>query len=496
MNKSNFFSARNKKNLALAIAGIIGLSICACGAEASEDSGGSKFDPIPDEAYEFWADEELVSPSYYDGKYCAVSKGAPAGHWERTDRQFILSGETTATKGDVTVTAELSDDPGDYSDGFFIYNGDEGEKKISFSTSYVRETYDPGRECEPSIYLKYGPSKKDSLGKIYGAAYFADVSTGDDIFGQSVKVREYLVPKKNYGTGYQIMRGFGKNTPNRNGGYDEKDGSGGTYIDPFGHMPVFVSEGDKIWFVVDMIDGETWQVGMRNLFEFTWVLDPDKPPYGTAPEEEESHDSVEWTPTEHPGRWDLTDVIYTGSREASTSKNGVTAAAERFGVDGQHMRFTFDGREKYYMPTSIFDSSYYASGYFSETVSIYPDPVSDDPVGEPRCIFCLADVEMDQDGAITAFEPMHYFTQFLSDDSIKAFSPGPNGKEMKWREYEKKSDLNFKGSFPEGKTDGEKKYLVYGARDSVTGDCSLYNVYEYTYTMGPVTEWMYNSPGY
>ncbi len=507
MTNRGFFSIRNKKSVALALACIIGLSLCACGAEGfdggkkdddTEVTGGSKFDPIPDEAYEFWADEESVSPSYADAKYCAVSKGTPSGHWERTDRSLILSGQSTATKGDVTVTAELSDDQNGFDDGRFIYNGDGGENLIRFSTSFVSESYDPGEACNPSITLKYEEHKKNAPGKIYGAAYFADVSTGDDIFGQSVKVREYLVPERNYGSGYQIMRGFGKNTENRSGGHEEKDGSGETFVDPLGFMPVMVSEGDKVWLVVDMIDGETWQVGIRKLFEFTWVPDSDESAYDAVVEEEEEHDenSPEWIRRDYPGRWDLTDVIYTGSDEGTTEKTGVTATAERFGVDGQNMCFTFNGREKYYMPTSIFDKSYYAEGYFSEIVKIYPDPVSDNPAGEPRCIFLLADVERDSDGAITTFKPKHYFTQFLSDGPIKAFSPGPKGKEMKWREYEKKSDLNFEGSFPEGKADGEKIYLVYGARDSVTGDCSLYNVYEYTYTMGPITEWTYNPPGY
>ncbi len=263
-------------------------------------------------------------------------------------------------------------------------------------------------------------------------------------------------------------------------------------------MPVMVADGDRIWLVVDMIDGETWQVGIRSLFEFTWVPDPDGSTGAAAAEEEEEHDenSPEWIRRDYPGRWDLTDVIYTGSDESETHKTGLTATAERFGADGQNMCFTFNDREKYYMPTTVFDRSYFADGYFSETVSIYPDPVSENPAGEPRCVFFLADVETDQDGSITTFKPRHYFTQFLSDGPVKAFSPGPKGKEMKWRDSEKRSTLNFEGSFPEGKADGDRIYLVYGARDSITGACSLYNVYEYTYTMGPIIYWQYNPPGY
>ena len=52
----------------------------------------------------------------------------------------------------------------------------------------------------------------------------------------------------------------------------------------------------------------------------------------------------------------------------------------------------------------------------------------------------------------------------------------------------------LEGSFPEGKKDGEKIYLVYGVMDGFSGGVRMYNIYEYTYTMGPVTEWVNNPP--
>ena len=37
-------------------------------------------------------------------------------------------------------------------------------------------------------------------------------------------------------------------------------------------------------------------------------------------------------------------------------------------------------------------------------------------------------------------------------------------------------------------------YLVYGIMDDVTGKVRMYNVYEYEYHKGPITEWVYNPP--
>ena len=52
----------------------------------------------------------------------------------------------------------------------------------------------------------------------------------------------------------------------------------------------------------------------------------------------------------------------------------------------------------------------------------------------------------------------------------------------------------LEGSFPTGEKDGEKIYPAYGVMDGFSGNVRMYNIYEYTYTVGPVTEWVNNPP--
>ncbi len=266
---------------------------------------------------------------------------------------------------------------------------------------------------------------------------------------------------------------------------------------------------------MDVVDVETWQVGVRKMFEFTWVLDPDKPPYGTEDEAEEEHEEgePEWYKVEHPGIWNFTDVIYTGSESTSSEKDGITVKAERYGADGQNIRFTFDvtgdvnvtadteysckGEEKkLYLQYSAYKYSYYAEDMLYPRIGIFPELTQEHSPGTIDCIFALCDVEFDKSPSGPTVQPKNYFSAGYPKESVKKFSPDPRGKTMSWSDYYRKAYLSLEGCFPQGAGDGEKIYLVYSATDEVTGECSLYNICEYTYTTGPIVEWMYNQPGY
>ena len=75
---------------------------------------------------------------------------------------------------------------------------------------------------------------------------------------------------------------------------------------------------------------------------------------------------------------------------------------------------------------------------------------------------------------------------------------------MTWRQtgaegetdYPEYAYTSLDGSFPAGERDKEKIYLVYGMMDTIAGDIRMYDIYEYTWQEGPVTEWIYNPPMY
>ena len=75
---------------------------------------------------------------------------------------------------------------------------------------------------------------------------------------------------------------------------------------------------------------------------------------------------------------------------------------------------------------------------------------------------------------------------------------------MTWRETRAEGETDYPeyaytsldGSFPAGEKEGEKIYLVYGMMDTNAGDIRMYDIYEYTWKKGPITEWIYNPPMY
>lgn len=511
----------NKRIIAVTLAGVLTFSLCACevhpenlGINISNNnsSDADKYAEIPQEAYTFWKDETPVDEAYYEGRYYALAKGAPAGHWECTDRQLIFSEKTEYSDDDLTVRVvpKETDDDYDYDDGVFYYEGNGGEARMSAFAMFLSSSYRAGDECDPTVCFEYDTRKGSAPGKMYGAAYFADVKPGGDIFGQSISVREYFTPKYSNKVGYQQMRGYGEKTINAHNSSRRSDGGGEVTANPVADFPSIVAAGDKIWVVVDVIDGETWELGFRKCVEYTWTLDPDEPPVGMAEAVEEEHDenSVEWIKRELAGRWDLSDVRYLSSEVQEAEKSGLKVNANRYGVDGQNLCFDFEvtgeshtGEKKrlflpFKLPYSLFNTSFYPGQGFYPDVRIFPTSDGENTPGNVKCLYALCDVENIEDPTSISVTPKYFFDTRYPRQGIQYFSPYPEGDTMRWFEYNKEFELSFDGGFPEGNEDGEKIYLVFSATDEMTGECALYNIATYTYTKGPIVVWEYIMPGY
>ncbi|MCR5402859.1 MAG: hypothetical protein K6E91_03450 [Butyrivibrio sp.] len=520
MNKSRFLSGIAGSTFACLLSAAMAILLCACDEDPgnygstgsgnssnTSSSGDNKYEPIPEEAMTFWQDEAPVDPSYYEGRYYALAKGAPAGHWECTDKQLIMSGDNEYSDGSLSikVVPKETDDEYDYDDGVFYFEGSGGKSRISAFAMFMSSSYNAGEECAPTICFEYDPKSDSAPGKLYGAAYFADVKPGDDIFGHSISVREYFTPRHGKKNGYIRMRGYGKGTINSHNYAKKSDGGGEMSTDSSACFPCFVAEGDKIWVVVDVMDGEAWKVGMRKLAEYTWVLDPDKPAYGMEEQVEETHEESdpEWTKNEYAGRWDLTGVRFVNSDKSSGEKNGAKVTVNRYGVDGQNLSFEFEAPGQkdeilfpFLLPAGQYGLNFYAGDNLYDTVRIYPSSAENQKNELLSCLYAICDVENEDSPSDLKITPKYYFPTQYPKKGIKSFSPYPQGDTMRWTERSMTAELNLEGSFPEGETDGEKISMVIGASDVITGECSLYNIFEYTYSKGPFVVWDYNPPGY
>lgn len=469
-------------------------------------SSATNYAEIPKEAYTFWGEETPVDASYYEGRYYALSKGAPAGHWECVDRQVVFSKDYEYSDGElsVKVVPKETDDEYDYDDGVFYYEGSGGQSRMSAFAMFISSSYNAGEMCNPSVCFEYDKRSSSAPGKMYGATYFANVEPGDDIFGHNITVREYFTPEHGK-RGYLQMRGYGDKTKNSHNTAQKSDGGMEVSSNPAANFPCFVAEGDRIWVVVDVIDGETWKVGFRKLVEFAWVLDSDKPAVGMGPVEEETHDETdpEWIRNEYPGRWDLTDVRFVNSAKLKGEKDGASVNVYRYGADGQNMSFDFEapGQKNsvlypFERPYSLFGSCFYPGDHYYDALRLYPSTTDNQKNELMSCLYALCDVENIDSPSDLKIVPKYYFSTGYPHQGVKSFSPYPQNETMKWTENIKTAELSFEGSFPEGDSDGDKIYFVIGAADTVTGGCYLYNICEYTYSKGPFTVWDYNPPMY
>lgn len=348
----------------------------------------------------------------------------------------------------------------------------------------IEDSYDPGREMKAVLTFRV---EYDDIGEsddVWGSMYFADIGDSEGSLDDKPVVREYFKKTQNDDTYEPVeMSRFGKDNDGRHGSAKGSDGDLEYYYDARAAFPRLCAEGDKIYVVLDISDREGTVI-TRYLWEYTFKMtEPDKE---NADETDHGpEDYPEYYSVEYPGCWNMTDIRFIGGDGEEIRDGDVTITAQRYGVEGEDMVYTFKGDDGSYTRIHVPDfyptAKVFAGGSFFAWIknTAYRDP--EDAVGNLHCSLALADVEFDTGKYGIKIHPRQYI-----DTLISSMSEGET--------FEAPGRIVFDGSFPAGQEDGEKIYLAYGVMDGFSGGVRMYNIYEYTYTMGPVTEWVYNPP--
>ena len=364
--------------------------------------------------------------------------------------------------------------------------GDELPNKYETRIWDIEDSYSPGEKMDVDLTFRVDYENIKDSDDIWGSMYFADLNGTDGDLGNKLAVRKYFGKSQNDDTYDPVeMSRFGKDNDGRNGSAKGSDGDIEYYYDARATFPRLCAQGDKIYVVLDISDAKD-NIITRHLWEYTYeASDP-----GSKAEDAQEYvpteeDYPEFYSIEYPGRWDMTDIRFIGGNGDEVKDSDVTVKAERYGVEGEDMVYTFKGSDesysRIYVPDFHPDSSVYAGGSFYAWIRNTDYRVPEDAEGKLHCSLALADVDFNKGKYGVKVNPRQYFdtmTSSLSDE--KTFdAPGK---------------ISFMDSFPAGKEDGEKIYLAYGVMDGFSGGVRMYNIYEYTYTMGPVTEWVHNPP--
>ncbi len=433
------------------------------------------------------------------------------GHWELTGETFFTPVHELRQDGDLMITAKRGSDR-NADDMVFEFSEASAKRKdrktiYTVHTNEIQNSYPAGGKCKVDFTItRSAADPKHPLGNVYGSLYFADITEGDDAFGQEITVREFFARQRTKAYGPTILRHFGiGKDEGRDGSSAEKDGTDDFYYHPVCDLPRLTADGDKIWLVLEIMDGGEGLSLMRNVWEFSWIPEPEKEL--PEPPEEETHDpdDPEWLSFTYTGHWDLTDIRYIGTGAETETDGDISVLSERIGVDGQDIMYTYcihgeDGKscsgEKlaFTIPELPFDIRYYAGDTFHPEIEIFADADAKNIPGSVICSLAFADVDFASGEYGVKVTPRKWFRVGYNGQEVKTFGPMPHGETMSWRNDIQRSFLYVEGSFPEGVEDGEKIWLVFGVMDSGSGENRLYNIYEYTWTRGPDTVWLYNMP--
>ncbi|MCR4740014.1 MAG: hypothetical protein K5886_07125 [Lachnospiraceae bacterium] len=471
----------------------------------------------------------------YDDKNKVLSLNAlNPGHWEKTDEimfEPVLIGDKDQKPGDpVTVNTEGKDisftlNAGGKGTNVNINTGGKDEKEVSVTfeqgkkhTDYLircqglSDRYAPGEDIQPDIKISYiNKGTKKRIGDVHGALYLADIKKDDadntDPFGQDIAVYTYLKKSVNESIYPRSeARHIGIDNRTRDGGDTDDNGLESCYYRPYAQMPQKVSEGAKIWLVFDIIAGESEDIRMRKVWEYSWVFDKADAPRKETEAAEETHEEndPEWIRHEYPGIWNLKDVRYINSEKTEDEKDGVRIRESRRGSDGQDMVYTFTvskdnsptGKEEtlqFLIPDPGFKTSYYGGESYYEELRIFRESETDGLPAGVICSLAIADVDLEKGsakhGGITV-TPKSFLTSVTGKGSVDTF--GEN--EDDFNKHLNLASAKAEGKFPSGTKDGEKLYLVYGVMDAVTKECRMFNVLEYEWTEKDIVDWQWNKP--
>ena len=447
------------------------------------------------------------------------------GHWEITDEVVSAPVSESRQEGDILIRAHRPDGssapyewytPADkdmvfeftvtaktnFSSGLF--HNCRGERSVLtvHGISGIKKSYKAGETCNPHFTISIQRDKGHTPGTVWGSLYFADVRPGSDPFGQEAAVREYFERSRSFTYAQELFQEFGPDSKTVKYGSTRTDeGIDDLYYDARCSFPRLTAEGDKIWLVMDFSDVRGGAPVMRNVWEYTWITDPEvqEKEEAEAPEDH-SEDDPEWIRNEYPGHWDRTDIIYLNPGSETDRDGTIRVRSERMGVDLQDIVYHFAaaGKEEEFtvtIPEPVFKSRYYAGQEIYQDLEIYCDSDAEDR-GYVICSLALADIAIGEGKYGVKVDPKQYFSKTLGHKQVKTFGPVPHSDTMNWESKDRRAKLFMSTSFPEGGEDGEKIWLVYGIMDSESGVNRLYNIYEYTWTKGPDVIWRYNPPMY
>ncbi len=378
--------------------------------------------------------------------------------------------------------------------------GEESPNKWRFSVSAPEDVYEIGESVNIRPYIAISKDDKENCEDIWGAVYFADPKGEDVTLDSELTVCEYFIEDVNTGT-YPIveMSHFARDNDGRSGGTDwdsKKEEEYNYFFDCVSNMPRLGAAGDKVYIVLD-IHGSSNEMLRREMWEYAYETVEQDPEDSDDSAKEEAY----YEKREASGRWDLSNIFFIGGDGESVEKDGLTITADRYGIEGEDIVYTFEGKDGSYHRIRIPDmdprKSYYVDDWeiFFNNVYSYREPAN--APGLLECSVSFADVEFGDGKYGIKVEPRQYLRD--GDEPVSSFTvpvdPNDSDAVFMFKGEDRGTDIDMETNFPLGRETGEKIYLCFCVKDGFSGDVRAYNIYEYTYTEGPVYWWYYNPPG-
>ena len=446
-------------------------------APGSEPGTGANADSRP-----IFQDVETVSVDvmHSDWKFSDSTTIEP-GHWEKAEELFL---------GPVFQKGEPAGNTSSISGEGMVFTAGSETWRVTAGT--VLDAYPAGGECWPDLTIRRNGKKAKKPLHLYGSLYFADIEEGEDPFGQKVSVRQYLRQRNGTDSRRVLFHHFGIG---KNEGRDGRIGGQNSveyYYQPAADFPRLIKDGDTISLVLDM-EEEDSGTAMRRIWKYRWVSDD--PVSVSELAEEEDHSGNEWLCTTYPGTWDLTDICYVREERAEPAGE-LQVKAERKGVDGQDQWYLFAKGEESLMitiPGLKFNNRYYGGESLIREMAIFADSKSE--MAGVNCSLAIGEVTYDEEDGSVKVTPEIYFKAGWPNKDAVVFNPVPHDETMSWRDDLLRGYLMMNAGMPSGKATGDKIWIVLGTMDE-TKAFRMFDIYEYTWTQGPVDVWTYHPPMY
>ena len=185
------------------------------------------------------------------------------GHWELTKEEFL-----PPVNGGGQAEARRNPEAPDMD---MVIEFSNSGKKTSYTAAYFwgfKDRYPAGGKCDTDFTIQRRSNERNPSGGVTIDMYFADVTPGDDAFGQKVSVREYFEKKRSNSYPRVELSGFSTGAgEGRSGAMDSKKDYQEYYYDPEGRFPQMAAEGDRICIVLELADNADGLAKLRNVCE-------------------------------------------------------------------------------------------------------------------------------------------------------------------------------------------------------------------------------------